>query len=96
MSKVPARWERVKRAVEIRNDIYDAGIKSHSKTLIIGNGDVLDIEDGRECEESGADGAMLDDSFGNPWLSPAWLLKTRRSNKGSSGAGLSERRWISQ
>lgn len=34
MSKVPARWERVARAVEIRNE-------RGSKTLILGNGDAL-------------------------------------------------------
>src|SRR3990167_7815678 len=36
MSLVPARWERVKRAVEIRDEM-------RSSTLIIGNGDVEDI-----------------------------------------------------
>ena len=63
MSKVPARWEYIKRAVEIRNEI-------HSQTLIIGNGDVEDISDANsKCEESGADGAMLGRAiFGNPFL----------------------------
>lgn len=63
MSKVPARWERVKRAVEIRNELG-------SKTLILGNGDALDIEDARrKAAESGADGVMLGRAiFGRPWL----------------------------
>lgn len=63
MSKVPARWERVKRAVEIRNEIG-------AETLIVGNGDVESIEDGRrKAELSGADGIMLGRAiFGNPWL----------------------------
>jgi nifR3 family TIM-barrel protein len=63
MSKVPARWERVKRAVEIRNEMG-------SKTLIIGNGDVLDIEDAKKkAAETGADGVMLGRAiFGTPWL----------------------------
>jgi nifR3 family TIM-barrel protein len=63
MSLVPARWERVKRAVEIRNELG-------SKTLIIGNGDVKDLEDAKlKVKESGADGAMLGRAiFGNPWL----------------------------
>ncbi len=63
MSAVPARWERVKRAVEIRNELK-------SKTLILGNGDLIDIEDAkRKVEESGADGAMLGRAvFGRPWL----------------------------
>ncbi len=63
MSKVPARWEHVREAVEIRN-------KLGSKTLIFGNGDVLSISDGEaKAREAGADGAMLGRAiFGNPWL----------------------------
>jgi nifR3 family TIM-barrel protein len=63
MSKVPARWEFVKRAVEIRDEM-------NSKTLILGNGDVVDTDDARtKCEATGADGAMLGRAiFGNPWL----------------------------
>jgi len=62
MSKVPARWERVKRAVEIRNELG-------SKTLILGNGDAESIKDARaKAEFSGADGVMLGRAiFGNPW-----------------------------
>jgi nifR3 family TIM-barrel protein len=61
MSKVPARWERVKRAVEIA-----AG----SGTLILGNGDVRDLADAEnKVRETGADGVMLGRAiFGNPWL----------------------------
>ncbi len=63
MSKVPARWERVQRAVEIRNEMG-------SQTLIYGNGDVVSVEDAQEkCRVTGADGAMLGRAiFGNPWL----------------------------
>ncbi|HEY4511103.1 MAG TPA: tRNA-dihydrouridine synthase, partial [Candidatus Paceibacterota bacterium] len=63
MSLVPARWERVKRAVEIRDTLG-------SKTLILGNGDVSDVEDARvKVRETGADGAMLGRAiFGRPWL----------------------------
>ena len=63
MSKVPARWERVKRAVEIVR-------ASGSGTLIIGNGDVRDLADARsKVLETGADGVMLGRAiFGNPWL----------------------------
>jgi tRNA-dihydrouridine synthase len=85
MSKVPARWEHVARAVEIRDEFFakiSAKIKSSSvndinsnasaleKTLILGNGDVLSIQDGYEkCKATGADGAMLGRAiFGNPWL----------------------------
>jgi nifR3 family TIM-barrel protein len=67
MSKVSARWERIKKAIEIRDTIYEL---RKTKTLIIGNGDVLDVSDAiKKCEETGADGAMLGRAvFGNPWL----------------------------
>ncbi len=63
MSLVPARWERVKRAVEIRDELK-------SKARILGNGDVKDIADARaKIAETGADGAMLGRAiYGNPWL----------------------------
>lgn len=63
MSKVPARWERVKRAVEIR----DASGKS---TLILGNGDVPSIAEAKKrAAETGADGVMIGRGiFGTPWL----------------------------
>jgi len=63
MSKVPAQWEKVKRVVEIRNELG-------SSALIIGNGDVSSVADAHEkIAFSGADGAMLGRAiFGNPWL----------------------------
>lgn len=63
MSKAPARWERVAKVVEMVK-------KSGKEILVIGNGDVLDLEDGRiKAEESGADGVMIGRAiFGNPWL----------------------------
>lgn len=63
MSKVPAHWERVKRAVEIRNEMG-------SKTLILGNGDVKNVEEAKKrVEETGADGVMIGRGiFGTPWL----------------------------
>lgn len=63
MSKVPARWDRVKRAVEIRDELK-------STTLILGNGDALSISDAEEkVKATGADGVMLGRAiFGNPWL----------------------------
>lgn len=69
MSKVPARWEHVARAVEIRDEFF-AKNGALEKTLILGNGDVLSIQDGYEkCKATGADGAMLGRAiFGNPWL----------------------------
>ena len=63
MSLVPADWELMKRAVEIRNRV-------NPSVLLIGNGDVQDLEDGRaKVAESGCDGAMLGRAmFGNPWV----------------------------
>lgn len=63
MSKVPANWERVKRAVEIRNELK-------SDTLIFGNGDATSRDDAiAKAKASGADGVMLGRAiFGNPWL----------------------------
>lgn len=60
---MPAQWEFVKRAVEIRDELK-------SETLIFGNGDVVDIDDARrKCEEYGCDGVMLGRAiFGNPFL----------------------------
>lgn len=68
MSKVPARWERVKRAVEIAEACRPAG--GGARTLIIGNGDVRDLRDAAEkINATGADGVMLGRAiFGNPWL----------------------------
>ena len=61
MSKVPARWQLVKQAVEMTKG---------SGTLILGNGDVVDVDDARrKVEETGCDGIMLGRAiFGNPWL----------------------------
>ncbi|PCI29751.1 tRNA-dihydrouridine synthase [Candidatus Wolfebacteria bacterium] len=63
MSDVPADWETIKQAVKIRDDLG-------SETLIVGNGDVSDLEDARaKARASGCDGVMLGRAiFGNPFL----------------------------
>jgi len=63
MSDVPARWDAIARAVEIRDEM-------RCSTLIIGNGDVKDIADARaKAKATGCDGVMLGRAiFGNPWL----------------------------
>ncbi len=53
MSKVPAHWDEIKKAVELRDKIAPA-------TIIIGNGDVENIEHGEKlAQESGVDGIMI-------------------------------------
>lgn len=63
MSKVPARWERIKRVVEIRDSLK-------LDTRILGNGDVLSLEDAHaKIQATGADGVMVGRAlFGNPWF----------------------------
>ncbi|HEY0908515.1 MAG TPA: tRNA-dihydrouridine synthase [Candidatus Paceibacterota bacterium] len=73
MSNVPARWEHIREVTAIRDRIAP-------DTLIIGNGDIKDIADGRaKAAEFGADGVMLGRAiFGNPWLFSA--LHTKDGN----------------
>lgn len=63
MSLVPAHWELMRKAVEIRDRV-------NPSVLLIGNGDVQDLDDARaKAAESGCDGAMLGRAmFGNPWV----------------------------
>src|SRR3972149_12153602 len=66
MSKVPARWSDVARAVEIARR-YDS---SPDRARIIGNGDIASLADAEgKVRQSGADGAMIGRGiFGNPWF----------------------------
>ena len=72
MSKVPARWERVKRAVEIRDEYEKKkfGDLDVPRTLIFGNGDVTSLEDAdQKSFETGCEGVMIGRAiFGNPWF----------------------------
>lgn len=53
MSKVPAHWDEINKAVAIRN-------KLKLKTLIIGNGDVKTLQEARDkCRKYGIDGVMI-------------------------------------
>lgn len=66
MSKVPAHWELMP---EIVTFIHEH-TTPENRPLIIGNGDVLSIEDAHQkAEQSGCDGIMIGRGiFGNPWL----------------------------
>ena len=93
LSLVPAKWEFVKRVVEIRDDFYANSKDSprnlsedcpwNDRTLIIGNGDVKDLNDARlRAKESGADGVMIGRAiFGNPWLFSEKTTKTKEKLK---------------
>ena len=61
LSAVPAKWEYIARVVELA---------CNTDTLIIGNGDVESLEDGRKkAHETGADGVMVGRGiFGDPWF----------------------------
>jgi tRNA-dihydrouridine synthase len=62
LSKVPAHWDEIGKAVKLRNEMK-------KKTIIIGNGDVVDYADAvRRCDEFGVDGAMIGRGiFHNLW-----------------------------
>jgi nifR3 family TIM-barrel protein len=63
LSKVPAHWDEIAKAVKLRN-------QSNSQTLIIGNGDIKDLEEARaKVSDYGVDGVMIGRGiFDNPAL----------------------------
>ncbi|EKD85283.1 MAG: hypothetical protein ACD_38C00053G0002 [uncultured bacterium] len=63
MSKVPAHWDEIGKAVEMRNKI-------NPKTLIIGNGDIESYNEGLEkIKTYGVDGVMIATGiFKNLWI----------------------------
>ena len=63
MSDVPAHWELAPKIVALRDRIAP-------KTLLLGNGDVRSLEDGRQkAADAGMDGFMVGSGiFGNPWF----------------------------
>lgn len=63
MSDVPAHWDLAREIVELRDTFAP-------ETLIIGNGDVADLNEARaKVKESGMDGIMVGRGvFGNPWF----------------------------
>ncbi len=63
MSKVPAHWEIMKKIRELRDEISP-------KTILLGNGDILDLKTAKEkVQETGIDGVMIGRGiFQNPFL----------------------------
>jgi nifR3 family TIM-barrel protein len=63
LSLVPAEWQYLKEVVRLRDEIAP-------HTVIIGNGDVTSLADGKEkATEAGVDGIMVGRAlFGNPWF----------------------------
>ena len=63
LSLVPAHWELMPEIIKLRNKISP-------DTLIIGNGDVRDLQDAKEkALKYGCDGIMIGRGvFGNPWF----------------------------
>lgn len=63
MSLVPAHWDLMREVVALRD-------KLAREVLLIGNGDVKDLEDARaKADEYGCDGVMIGRGmFGNPWV----------------------------
>ncbi len=59
----PSRWDEIAKCVKLRNDISP-------KTVILGNGDVKDIEQAKEyVDRYGVDGIMIGRAIlNNPWL----------------------------
>ncbi|MFH0937573.1 MAG: tRNA-dihydrouridine synthase [Candidatus Daviesbacteria bacterium] len=63
LSKVPAHWEEIGKAVRMRNTLG-------SKTVIIGNGDIKSYQEGLEkAKNYGVEGVMIGRGvFENPWV----------------------------
>ncbi len=78
LSEVPADWSRIARVVKLRDTIAP-------DTVILGNGDVQHLADGREkAKQTGCDGIMIGRAiFGNPWLFADQDTKTKNQEPNS-------------
>jgi len=74
MSFVPAHWEEMEKIVDLRDKMFGSPSTSSGRlkerTLLIGNGDVENLEQAREkIDQYSCDGVMIGRGiFGNPWL----------------------------
>lgn len=68
MSKVPAHWELMSDVVKLVRDM--TGEVKDGGTIILGNGDVMSVQEGKEkARFGGADGVMVGRGiFGTPWF----------------------------
>jgi nifR3 family TIM-barrel protein len=75
LSKVPANWDYVARVVKLRDQLAP-------NTMIIGNGDVVDMADGLEkVKQTKCDGIMIGRAcFGNPWIFNKEIQVIKRGN----------------
>lgn len=75
MSKVPANWEEIEKAVKIRDEM-------NLDTLIIGNGDITNFEDAiNKAKNYGVDGVMVGRGvFADPWIFAGKRSGTRDLN----------------
>lgn len=75
MSQVPANWDYISRVVTLRDALAP-------DTVIIGNGDVVDMQDGQEkAGQTGCDGVMIGRGcFGNPWIFNKNIQVIKRGN----------------
>ncbi len=69
MSDVPAHWELMPEIVKLRDEVQ-AALPANERTLIVGNGDVMSLDEAREkTVQSGCDGIMIGRGiFGKPWF----------------------------
>jgi len=73
MSAVPANWELIRDVIKLRNKISPS-------TIIIGNGDVMDLSHAKDLyDKYGVDGVMIGRAvFGNPWIFDWDRIVTKR------------------
>jgi tRNA-dihydrouridine synthase len=91
MSNAVAHWELLPQIVALRDKISP-------ETLIIGNGDVLNLKDAKQkAEESGCDGVMIGRAiFGNPWLFNKNLSKELSAKETWERDGASTRNFLAK
>ena len=83
MSEAPAHWEEMKKIMALARELADQS--GGERTIIIGNGDVASVEQGRElAQKYGVDGVMIGrGAFGQPWLFNPLASLVRRTTSGA-------------